>query len=524
MKEDLSFKNKAQNFNRIAVSLLILLGVIVRAYKFGTIPTGFNQDEAFAGYEAFSLLHFGLDSAGYHNPCYFVSWGSGMNVLESYLAIPLMKLFGSSVITLRLPQLILACISLLIFYLLLRKVFTEKTALLGLGLLVISPWHIMLSKWGLESNLAPSFLLLGLYFFILGINNNKYWILSAIMYGLSLYAYSITWIVVPLTLVCFIIYIIVYRQKIQYRYALISSAVLFILALPLILFLLVNRGYIPEITTSFLSIPKLLVMRDSELSLGNLLSWESYYNLLSIIWHQNDGLIWNASSDYGLFYKFSLPFILLGGVKLTRNAVRNVRSKAFSYEWIIILGMLSSILSCLIISRININKANSLHFYLLILLTLGIEEVFIIFKKHSLVSKTIIASYAIMFIFFLSYYFGVYNDHISYEFREGVEDAVHYVNAEEFTNVGVDTNIYYPQILFFDQTPHTEYMETVEYTNYPSAFLDVEKFGKYKFGIDYNNLAQHEAYIINSNREEIFTKLGYYVVRFENYSVAHKIN
>ncbi|MBR5280514.1 MAG: hypothetical protein IKU26_06080, partial [Clostridia bacterium] len=67
--------------------LILLLGIFLRVYQFGTLPIGLNQDEAFAGYEAFSLAHYGVDSAGYHNPVYFVSWGSGMNVLESYLAI-----------------------------------------------------------------------------------------------------------------------------------------------------------------------------------------------------------------------------------------------------------------------------------------------------------------------------------------------------------------------------------------------------------------------------------------------------
>lgn len=114
------------NRKALTVIFLLLSGVFIRSYEFGNLPAGLNQDEAFAGYEAFSLLHYGVDSAGYRNPCYFVSWGSGMNVLESYLAIPFMKLFGTSVITLRLPQLVLSCVSLPVFYLLMRKIFSEK--------------------------------------------------------------------------------------------------------------------------------------------------------------------------------------------------------------------------------------------------------------------------------------------------------------------------------------------------------------------------------------------------------------
>lgn len=317
----MSEKIRSFSFNKkdLLLLFLLLVGVIVRVIRFGEAPAGFNQDEAFAGYEAFSLLNYGVDSFGYRYPCYFVAWGSGMNVLESYLAIPFMKLFGCSVTTFRLPQLLLSCLSLPIFYALLRRVFSERTALLGLGLLAISPWHILLSRWGLESNLAPAVLLIALYFFIRGITDNKYWILSALFYGASLYAYATTWVVVPLTLLSCGIYLLVKKVKFANRYTILSVALLFLLALPLILFVLVNKEIIPEISTPFFSVPKMLYMRSSEVSLKNLFLPETYYNFFRIFLKQEDGLIWNTPGEFGLFYGFSLPFILLGGVKLVKT-------------------------------------------------------------------------------------------------------------------------------------------------------------------------------------------------------------
>lgn len=87
IKQLIIFNEKEQ----LCALLIILIGILIRIADFGNTPCGFNQDEAFAGYEAFSLLNYGIDSAGYHNPCYFVSWGSGMNVLESYIAIPFLN-------------------------------------------------------------------------------------------------------------------------------------------------------------------------------------------------------------------------------------------------------------------------------------------------------------------------------------------------------------------------------------------------------------------------------------------------
>lgn len=513
-------KNLFNEKEQLYALIIILFGILIRIADFGHTPCGFNQDEAFAGYEAFSLLNYGIDSAGYHNPCYFVSWGSGMNVLESYLAIPFMKLFGCSITTFRIPQLLCSCISLPVFYSLMKKIFNQKTALLGLSLLVISPWHIMLSRWGLESNLAPAFLLFGFYFLIKGISQNKYWIFSAIAYGLALYSYSITWIVIPLTILACSLYIIIYGQKISVKYTLTSVIVLFLFALPLFLFLLVNTGLISEISTPFFSIPKLLKMRSSEISINNLLLPKSYYNLFNILINQQDGLDWNSTYEFGLFYKISLPFIILGAVKITVTSLHKIKAKEFCFEVIILLGMICSIFTCLLIENLNVNKANSLHFFTLILLTIGIKEIFILLQKHIIIPKAILLSYAISFMFFFSFYLSDYNNSVSYSFRSGLESAVQYAKQKQ-SDICLDSSIYYPQILFYDQTPTDVFLDTVKYSNYPSAFLNAEKFNNFEFGINLENLNSEKVYIIKNNMEDIFLKQGYKIESFENYSVAY---
>lgn len=503
------------------VLLLIFLGVFVRVIRFGTTPCGFNQDEAFAGYEAFSLLNYGIDAAGYRNPCYFVAWGSGMNVLESYLAIPFMKLFGCSVITLRLPQLIFSCISLPVFYLLMKKMFSYETALLGVGLLAISPWHIMMSRWGLESNLAPAFLLFGFYFFIKGRENNKYWLLSAVMYGISLYSYSITWIVVPLTVFFCGIYLIYTKQKISVPYVLFSGAILFLFALPFILFMLVNKGIIPEISTSFFSVPKMLVMRSSEVSPKKLLSPEAYYNFLKIFINQSDEFLWSSTVDFGLFYKFSLPFIVLGVVKAASTAFEKIKKRVFCFEGLILLGMFCSVVTCIMLTNLTVNKANSCHFYTLMFLTLGIKEVFAIFKKYSIVPKAVVCGYALMFVFFSSFYFSGYNKQISYDFRNGLGEAVEFVKEQEYPSVCLDKSIYFSQVLFYDQTPTDLFLDTVEYYDYPAEFVSVKCFGRYEYPQDYEKLDADKAYIIRNETAELFSSKGYEIKNFENYSVAY---
>ena len=106
---------------RIAAALLLLLGAALRLAALGALPFGLNQDEASAGYEAFALLRAGIDRCGKSWPVLFVSWGSGQNVLMSYLAMPLIAAFGLNELTLRLPNAISGVLTLFVFWRMARR-------------------------------------------------------------------------------------------------------------------------------------------------------------------------------------------------------------------------------------------------------------------------------------------------------------------------------------------------------------------------------------------------------------------
>lgn len=114
------------------------------------MPGGINQDEAFAGYEAWALLNFGLDSSGHSFPVYLTAWGSGMNALASYLMMPFIAVFGLEVWVIRLPQLIVSCLTLVAVFGIVRRLAGGRAALIALLLVAVCPWHVYLSRWGLE--------------------------------------------------------------------------------------------------------------------------------------------------------------------------------------------------------------------------------------------------------------------------------------------------------------------------------------------------------------------------------------
>ena len=454
----------------------------------------------------------------------------------------------------------------------------ENMALVGLFYLAICPWHIMLSRWGLESNLAPGFLLFGLYFFLRGVDKSKYYLMSALFYGLSLYCYATIWSVVPFIFLLQLIYLIytgkIFRKKSLKNKSLQdaqdaaaasflteidcqkqvknnsvnrniigSLLILVILALPLVLFLLVNKGCIDEIRLTFLSIPRLTYMRDSEISLHNIP--ENFCNMVRILYRQDDYHYWNTTGEFGLYYKGGLLLAVIGFVYCMIRCIRSLRSRRYDAIALVLPTFFGGvILGCLI--SVNVNRMNIIHLPIVMFAGIGLWLILDLitekFKKSVQVAAVI---YLTVFLCFLHFYFGDYQETISGMFQAGLGEAVEEAliiaeekqrlvaenksesgmieSAEEpnAVTIYVDKRFYYSKILFYSKEPTNRYVETVEYTNYPSAYLDVSRFGNFQFGYDY--LDYEGIYIISKDDAAWYAEQGFEVITYQNVSVASSL-
>jgi len=499
--------------------IILFVGCFVRILQLGVVPGGLNQDESFAAYDAYSLLHYGIDSSGYSYPVYFVSWGSGMNVLNSYLMMPFMAVFGAHPWVVRLPQSITACLTLFVFFLLLKKIFDERTALAGLFLLTISPWHIMLSRWALESNLTPGFLLFALYFFVLGVEKSRYYIVSALFYGLSLYCYATIWPIVPLMLLLQAGYLI-YAKKLKFDVCSVFAVILLmILALPLVLFILINAGYMEEIRTAFLSIPRLPVMRGSEISFSNMP--ENFKILWQMISNQSDGLYWNSTTEYGLYYKGTLFFAFLGLCYCIKDIITEIKAKTFSRKIFVMVPFLCSVLLGGLIT-VNVNRINCIHIWVITFISIGMLKVFDYFKKDfKYIKPVVIGLFIIGFLSFELFYFSTYKENIGAKFQSNLERSVEAAKelAGDEKTIYVCPEFSYAKILFYSKLPAPEYVETVKYNNYPAAFMSISSAGNYHFGID--EVDNNAVYIISTINEDDYMKCGFTVDNYGDISIAH---
>jgi len=545
MRRVVDLKNK----NKIFFWLLLVVGALLRLIGIGIFPSGnaLNQDEAFAGYETWSLLHYGMDSHGYTLPVYLVAWGSGMNALETYLMIPFVAVLGLNPLAIRLPQAIVGIISLPAFYGVVRTQISEEKALAGMGLLAVLPWHIMLSRFGLESNLLPGFLLFGMYFLVKGLQKPKFYMLSGLFFGLSLYCYATVWPVMPILVLGFAIVILIYQKGKVSKWFWIGLLVMVVLAIPLILFCLVNYGYIPEMKLGVISIPKLTARRSVEIKLH---TWEwkrNFLDAMGMFMKQDDGNPWNATSKFGLYYPGWIVPAIIGLIVMVVRTVRNWREHIVDVL-ILIQGFSSCVLASLI--SVNFNRVNMIHIPIIYCMVLGIcfmvYDVWHVSLKNSANKENELenssrkavwrtrlniclgfmttAFYMTELVLFLVFYTGSYNQQWKDMYHVGLDNAVTFAKEQAGAQgTCFVTDVLYPKLLFSAKYPTDQFVDTALYRDDAAEFLDPESFAGYHMGDFMSGLQKPGDVMLcgtwNEATTEYLDSLGYEQHIFEDYTV-----
>ena len=148
-------------WNIIAV-LCILAFSLVLLFRLGTIPTIFI-DEGNGMYDSWSLAKYGVDSNLISNPIYLQSFaGQGQSILYARLAGTFLKILGYSIYAYRLPLVLVAITSVILLFNVLNA-FDVKSKGIFLTTMIFctSPWLIMVSRFGMDCNVAPFMVLIG---------------------------------------------------------------------------------------------------------------------------------------------------------------------------------------------------------------------------------------------------------------------------------------------------------------------------------------------------------------------------
>ncbi len=302
----------------------LVVGAALRFVALGRVPGGLNSDEASSGVEALSILRTGADLWGNHLPVWFPAWGSGMNALYTYIAVPVIWLFGLDSVTLRAVGAVFGVLTLPVAYAATRLHFGRDTALAATFLLAVLPWHVMASRWALDSNLAPLFFTLGLYTLGRALKEGGRWpLLAFVPWAVAIYAYpAVIYAVIPGSVGIVAFY---WRRVIADPWRWVAGIVIAkLIALPFGLFLIKNYLlHTPHMAiedTLPFSVPALAATRLSQISQS--FAVMVFNNLTFIAGGYRDDAIWHQSRFF-LPLTGAVPFLTLAGaVMLFRDGIK----------------------------------------------------------------------------------------------------------------------------------------------------------------------------------------------------------
>ena len=193
---------KAVKFARkhVVVLGIIWLALVLRLQYTSDFPPSLNWDEVSHGYNAYSILKTGKDEWGVSWPIIFKAYGDFKLPVYIYLTAISEFFLGLSAVAVRLPSIIAGVITVIFTYLLTRRLFNQKIALLATLLVAIEPWSLFLSRGAFEANVALALIVSGVFFFLSGLKRPKYLLVSVALLGLSVWTYNSARIFVPLLL------------------------------------------------------------------------------------------------------------------------------------------------------------------------------------------------------------------------------------------------------------------------------------------------------------------------------------
>ena len=462
-----------------AAVVFLIIGSLVRLVALGSVPNGLNVDEASSGYDAWSIMRYGIDRGGNSYPVYLYAWGSGQSALYSYLMIPVLALGGLTEFTMRLPMAIFGVVSLIVFYFLVRNIFDDKRlSLVALGFFAICPWHIMKSRWGMECNLFPDLVLLAVCLLVLGLKREKIWlqVLAFVTLALSSYAYGTSYLFLPVFVVGLLVYLIG-KKKLTFRRSMVYLFLMGLLCAPIILYVFVNSFGLEPIRLGSVTIPRLQANRYEETTTvfsGNVFEncVNNLIDLLRLLIIQNDNLPWNAVHGYGMFYLVSVVFFVVGVWAAVKKYGDNEFNQIMNI-WMIASVVLGAF--CLI----NINRINIIMIPCIYYVSLGL---YVVFEKYKTMIPCIMVIYVYLFVGFLSAYWkSDYNEYLT--FSSGVKEVAEYCESSEADVVYCYYSFKEPFIyfMFYNRSDVHEYLDTVEYFEEGRTFDNVKAYGKYRF-------------------------------------------
>lgn len=483
--------------------LIVFLGIILRFYRLSFNPPSLYWDEVSLGYNAFSLLNYGVDEHGESYPlARFIAFGDFKPPGYIYATVPSIWLFGVNELAVRFPSAVSGVFFIVITYLLTFEIFRKtKISLLASFLLAVSPWSLQISRAAFEAHLASFFNVLAIYFF-LKLKKEKGWFLplGVVFFILSFYTFNANRIIAPLLLSFLIIFKLQDLFLIK-KWLFISLILGIVLVLPSISYLASRESKVRFQEVSVFNNLEILKKSNERISLhhnsllSRLIHNRRIYYTKEVIKHffdhfRIDFLFINgdknprlSSYSVGLLYLFSLPFLIIGILQAVKSYKKTV---LFLTVWLTVSLLPASVSKE---TPHALRTASALPIYDL-LVAYGIWNFFRLFSLNPARKFIVVLT---VFILIGNFYYYLHQYYIHYprnwygEWQYGYKEAVLLVRKlQDNYDYVVMSNVLgrpYIYFLFYNQINPYHYLKTRIASRDWFGFWEVGGFDKYRFGM-----------------------------------------
>ncbi len=204
---------------KIILFAVFLIGFFLRFYSLGNVPSSLHRDEAFLGYNAYSILKTGRDMTGNFFPLHFKSFIYSPAGYSYFSIIPI-YIFGLSAFSTRFASAFFGNLTVLVCYFLCAELLNDNKkkyliAIFSSLMLAISPWNINLSRTATENTIAVFFISLGVYWFLVWLrrNQDRFLLSSIISFGITLFIYQAPRAFLPIFIP---VLVLIYLRKNRY--------------------------------------------------------------------------------------------------------------------------------------------------------------------------------------------------------------------------------------------------------------------------------------------------------------------
>lgn len=321
---------------------LFLVSLILRLINLNHFSS-LNWDETSLGYNAYSILKTGKDEWGINFPLIFRAFGDFKLPAYIYSSIPFIAILGLNMFSIRLVSILAGSILPFIIFLIVKKILPKQNyvAIIALLITIFSPSLIFLSRIALEANLFLLLFFISIYFLI-----TKKYALSSVFYGICLFTYNSSRVILPFYLILLLILIIKDKYSLKKN---ILKFIFFFLTIFIFAFqsfqstgqarykwvTLIDQGAINKINELRQQYPRFLVNKITFFTFSATQNYISHFN--------PNYLFFNGGSNYQFslpnFYLISpifIPFLIFGLYKLFTS----VRKKNISNFLIILFYFL----------------------------------------------------------------------------------------------------------------------------------------------------------------------------------------